>query len=148
LHIYIYIIFHSILQNNQTIPWSIVLLEKLVATQLVEKFPAFYWSWWFITLFTRDSQWSLSWAICIRPTFSQHIYIKSVQISSRLHLGLPSVLSGFPPKILYTFLISPMRANRLAHFTLLFCQPNNTRSWWSIQGMKLLMYAAVLFIHY
>jgi len=33
--------------------WSRVFLEKVIITQLVKKFPAFYGTWRFITLFTR-----------------------------------------------------------------------------------------------
>jgi hypothetical protein len=42
-------------------------------------------------------------------------------LSSHLHLGLPSGLtpSGFPIKILYAYLISPMRTTWLARFILL-----------------------------
>jgi len=42
-------------------------------------------------------------------------------LSSHLHLVLTSDLfpSGFPTKILYTFLISPMRATSPAHLILL-----------------------------
>jgi hypothetical protein len=35
------------------IPWSRVLLEKLKVTQLVKKFPAFYGTHRFITVFIR-----------------------------------------------------------------------------------------------
>jgi hypothetical protein len=35
-----------------TTPWSRVLLEKLTVTQLVKKFPAFYGTRKFITVFT------------------------------------------------------------------------------------------------
>jgi hypothetical protein len=43
---------------------------------------------------------------------SHPISLRYSQISSHLHLGLPSCLfpSGFPTKILYAFLNSPMRA--------------------------------------
>jgi hypothetical protein len=34
-------------------PWSRVLLEKLTTTQLAKKFPAFYGTPRFITMFTR-----------------------------------------------------------------------------------------------
>jgi len=37
-----------------------VLLEKLKATQLFKKFPAFYGNWKFMTVFTRSHHWSLS----------------------------------------------------------------------------------------
>jgi hypothetical protein len=42
-------------------------------------------------------------------------------LSSHLSLGLPSSLfpSGFQTKILYAFIVSPMRTTRLAHLILL-----------------------------
>jgi hypothetical protein len=40
-------------------------------------------------------------------------------VSSHLLLRLPSVPSGFPTKILYAFLISPMRASFPTHLILL-----------------------------
>jgi hypothetical protein len=39
---------------------SRVLPEKLIVTQLIKKFPAFYGSWWFITEFATARHWSLS----------------------------------------------------------------------------------------
>jgi len=41
-------------------PWSSVILDKLTVTQIVKKFPAFYWTPRFITVFTRARHWSLS----------------------------------------------------------------------------------------
>jgi len=41
-------------------PWSRVLLEKLVVTQLVKKYYYFYGTRRFITVFTRALHWSLS----------------------------------------------------------------------------------------
>jgi hypothetical protein len=48
-------------------------LEKLIITQLVKKFPAFYGTRSFITVFTRALHWSLSWA--------KFIYFKNWYIS-------------------------------------------------------------------
>jgi hypothetical protein len=41
-------------------PWSSVLLEKLIVTQLVEKFPTMYGSRRLITVFTGAIHWSIS----------------------------------------------------------------------------------------
>jgi hypothetical protein len=46
---------------NKPIPWSRVLLEKLIVTQLVQ-FCTLYRNWSFITVLTRTRQQSLSWA--------------------------------------------------------------------------------------
>ena len=41
-------------------PWSTVLLEKLIGSQLVKEFPTFYWTRRFITAITRPHHLSLS----------------------------------------------------------------------------------------
>jgi len=46
--------------NNQLIPWSRVLLEKLTVTQLVKKFPDFHVTLRFITAYTTARNWSIS----------------------------------------------------------------------------------------
>jgi hypothetical protein len=50
--------------TDQLIPWGIVLLEKLVVTQLVRKFPAFYGTRRFTIVFTTARHWSISWTRC------------------------------------------------------------------------------------
>jgi hypothetical protein len=56
-----------------------VLLKKLTVTQLVKKFPAFYGTRRFITMFTTARHWSLSWATRIQSTFSHPIPLRSIQ---------------------------------------------------------------------
>jgi hypothetical protein len=46
-------------------------------TQLVKKFPAFYGTWRFITLFTTARNRFLSWARWIHSTSSRHISLRS-----------------------------------------------------------------------
>ena len=79
--------------------WSRVLLGKLIGSQLVKKFPAFYGAEWFIIEFTSARHMSLSWARSIQsipphPTSRRSMLI----LSSHLRLDLPSGLfsSGFP----------------------------------------------------
>jgi hypothetical protein len=48
------------LQVAHSISWAS--LKKLTVTQLVKKFPPFYGTRWFITVFTRARHWSISWA--------------------------------------------------------------------------------------
>ena len=85
-------------------PWSRVLLEKLTGLQLVKKFPTFYGTRKFITVFTSARQLSLSWPNSIQspppPTSWRSILI----LSSHLRLGLPNGLfpSGFPTRTLCT----------------------------------------------
>jgi len=45
---------------NHPTPYSRALIGKLIVTQLVKKFPAFYGTRRFITVFTKDRHWSLS----------------------------------------------------------------------------------------
>jgi len=57
-------------------PWSRVLLEKLIGSQLVKKFPAFYGTRWFIAAFTSARRLSLSWAGSVyspHPTYWRSI---------------------------------------------------------------------------
>jgi hypothetical protein len=59
----------------------------------VNKFPAFYRTWRFITVFTRPRHWSLSWVRCIQTTSSNPISGRSSLILSfRLPLALQSGL--------------------------------------------------------
>ena len=108
--------------NHLLTPWSGVLLEKLTSFQLAKKFPTFYGTWRFITSFTSACHLTLPWASSIQsipphPTSWRSILI----LSSHLLLGLPSGLlpSGFPIKILYTPLISPIHATCSAHLIIL-----------------------------
>jgi len=85
------------------------------------KFLAFYGTQNFIIVFTRNRNCSLSWTRFIHSTPSQPISLRSTRIlSSHVYLGLPSCLfpSGFQTKIIYAFIISPMRAACSAHLIL------------------------------
>ena len=73
-------------------PWSRVILEKLIDSQLVTKFPAFDGTRKFITAHTSARHLFLNWAISIQsmplPTSLRPILI----LSSHLRQGHPSVL--------------------------------------------------------
>ena len=82
---------HSFFLSFFLTPCSTVRLEKLTASQLVKKFPAFYGTRRFITVFTSARHLSLSWPSSIQsipphPTSWRSILI----LSSHLRLGLPS----------------------------------------------------------
>jgi len=53
---------------NQQSPWSRVVLERLLVTQMAKKFLAFYGTRRFITVFTTARQCTLSWATWIQST--------------------------------------------------------------------------------
>ena len=94
------------------IPWSRVLLEKLIGSQPVQKFPSFYGTRRFIIAFTNARHLSLSWVTSMQsmPLHSAS-WRCTLILSSHLLLGLPSgnFPSGFPTKTLYT-LCSPPHA--------------------------------------
>jgi hypothetical protein len=86
--------------NNQSIthsltPWSKVLLEKLIGSQLIKKFPAFYGTRMFITAFTNACHLSLSWARPIHfmtphPTSWRSIKARVFQVVSFPQVSLPN----------------------------------------------------------
>ena len=94
-------------------PWSRV----VTVLQLAKKFPAFYGTRHFITVFT----WSRHWATSFQPMPSHHRFLRSILLLS-LHLhqrlpgGLPSL--GFSTKPLYVFVLSPIRATCSAYLIL------------------------------
>jgi len=49
--------------------------ENLIITHPVKKFPSFYRTPKFITMFTRSHHCSLSWARCFQSTTSHPIYL-------------------------------------------------------------------------
>jgi len=103
--------------------WSRILHEKLTATQLVKKFPAFYGTRKFITAVTNTRDLSLSWVTSIQSTPPHPTsWISIFILSSHLRLGLPSGLfpSRFPTKTLYTPLLAPIRYICPAHLILLY----------------------------
>jgi len=105
-------------------PWCRVLLEKLTGLQLVKKFPAFHGIPRFIAALTSLRHPSLSWANPIQSIYPHPTSRRSVLIfSTHLRLGLPIDLfpSGFPTKILYAPLSSPIHAIFPAHHIPLSC---------------------------
>jgi hypothetical protein len=76
----------------------------------------------FITVFTRARHWSLFWTRWIQSTPSHPITLRYILILSfHLRLDLPCghFPSGFPTKILYAFLVSPMCITCRTHLIFL-----------------------------
>jgi hypothetical protein len=71
--------------------WTRVILEKLIVTQLLKKFPAFNRTRRVIIVFTRVRHWSLSWARWIQFTTFHPISLRSVlMLYTHLRLCLPT----------------------------------------------------------
>jgi hypothetical protein len=88
-----------------------VLLEKLIAPQLVSKFPAFYGTRRFKTVFTRVRHWCIPWSTWTQSTSLNPVSLRSILILSvHQRLGFPNSLfpSGVLTKLLHAFLVSLM----------------------------------------
>jgi len=82
-------------------PWIRVLLEKVIGSQLVKKFPAFYENRRFIAAFTRARHPSLSWASPIQSMSLHPTTRRSISILSPICAWVFQVVSfhqDTPPK--------------------------------------------------
>ena len=103
-------------------PRSTALFEMLACSHLVNKFPLFYGTQKFITVFTSARHLSLSWARSIQSTPSHPTSWKYILVlSSHLRQGFSSgpFPSRFPNRALCTPLLSPLRATCPGHLILL-----------------------------
>ena len=113
---------HNLKRKKFLTCWSGVLLEKLIGSQSVKNFPAFYGTQRFITAFTRAHHLSLSWARSIQsvphphPTSWRSILILSSHLCQGLLSG--SFFSFHHQNPVYTPPL-PIRAICPAHLILL-----------------------------
>ena len=127
-------------------PWSRVLLEKLTASQLLKKFPAFYGTRRFITALTRARRLSLFWATSTQSMPPSNflkvcfnVILPSTPGSSKWFLSLRSPYQN-------TVCTAPLPQTcympRPSHSSL-FDHPNNI--WWGVESIKfLIMYSSPL----
>jgi len=101
-------------------PWSRTLLQVMVS-QPVRKFPAFYETWQFFTVFASTRHLSPSWVRSVHsmvpiplPIYASPFHFLSMRGSSKWSLSL-----RFPTKALYTLLLSPIHDTWPAHLILL-----------------------------
>jgi len=97
--------------------WSGVILEKLI--------PAFDGTRMFITMLTRSRHFYVSWARWIQSTSSQSVSLRSTFVLSShvMYVYVTSLLQGFPTKILYVFIFSPIRVICPSHLSFLIWVP-------------------------
>jgi hypothetical protein len=98
------LIIHCDYLTNQLTPWSRV-LEKVIVTVLVKKFPIIYGTQGFSTVFTRYCHWSLSLARCFQSTPSHPVSQRSILILSHCDSFLPNscLFVFFPASALKSF---------------------------------------------
>jgi hypothetical protein len=111
-------IYPSIHPSIHPSPWSRILLEKLLVTQLVKKFHQLIEPKSFLPCSQGVRHWSLSWARCFQSTPSHPTSVRSILIlSSRLRFPSGLSPSDSPTKILHACLIYSMRATRPSLYT-------------------------------
>ena len=106
--------------------WKRILLVKLIRSQLVKKFPAFYGTRRLITVFTSDRHLSIYCASSIQSTPLHSTSWRSILIlSSHLRLGLSSGLFPlrFPHKTMYIPLLSSYVLHAPSIFLLSILSP-------------------------
>lgn len=104
---------------NETTLCSSVRLRQSVVSQLVKKFPSYYGTWRFITLFTKVYHLSyLSWARYIHRIPRFPFSLRSISVFF-MYLCLHLSSGLFTSQTLYVFLFSPMCATCPVHLILI-----------------------------
>ena len=121
-------------------PWSRVLLEKLIGSQLVKKFTTFYGIRRFITAFTSARHLSLSWASSIQSIPSNPTSWRSILIFPPIYAWISQMVSFpqvSPPKP-FIRLSSPSCAIHAPHISF-FSLDQSDNIWWGVQIIRLLI---------
>jgi hypothetical protein len=111
-------------------------VEKVVPAQWDMKYPVFYGSTRFMTVFVTACYWSRTWASWMRLASWHSVYLRSAVILSfllRLDISDRVLSLGFLTQILHTFLMCPMHADGVP--SPLF------------GGMKMSKFLHMLFLH-
>jgi hypothetical protein len=90
--------------SDGLIPWSRVVLEKLVVIKVVKNFPKFCGNWSFVTVFTGTQQMFLYWSRWIQSMPSHPL---SFKIHLCLHLPSSLFASGSSTKTCMHFSFPP-----------------------------------------
>lgn len=112
--------------------------QKLIVTQLLKKLPAFYGIWRFITMLWTH-HWTLSW---IKSSLCHHLFLS--YLTNVLLVPRSQKLISSLPKILYTFIMTPMCAILLCCLfkRKQFC----LNAWFYIQIIKLWSLSSCIFL--
>jgi hypothetical protein len=119
-------------------PW--LHLERLTVLQLVEKVPAVYENWIFITVLTKAHKFFVSWVRWLHSLPSHPVSWRPVLIlSSSIHLGLPNhpLPSGFSTRPRMTLSSVQCTPHDSPPYSFQYYHPSKV--WWGIQMMELLI---------
>lgn len=90
--------------------WSRILLEKLVISPLVNKFPPLCWTPWFFSMLTTTLHWILFITVWIQCTSSHHVLTRSIQYYNYIYsfaFEVVCTLQIFWPALCIFFLSVP-----------------------------------------
>jgi hypothetical protein len=113
------------MRNKLLTPWKKIIADRLRVPQLIKKFPAFYGTWMFISMF-RTAHWPLATS---RTRWMQytimHFSLRSILVvSSHKSLASGLFVSGFKTKVCISFLLFAWVLTLPDVFTLIISDEN------------------------